>query len=64
MDAEQYKKRELQVKYLSILVATIGAVGVIFSIITGLQSQTEAINNQWNQNFTKRRLGFTSEQRS
>ncbi len=58
MDSEHYRKRELQTKYLSIFVATIGALGVIISVITGLQSQTDAINNQWNQKFYEEKIAL------
>ncbi len=58
VDEEKHKKRELQLKYLSVLVAAIGTIGVIFSIINGLKDQTEAINSQWNQKFYEEKIGL------
>ena len=51
MDEETYRKIDTNIKYASIVLSVVGALGIIISIYTGLKSQTNAINNQWGQMF-------------
>ena len=48
--------KEITIKIINLIVSVLGVIGVITSIYFGLKSKTNAINNQWWQEFYKQKM--------